>query len=1008
MPRAIETVIGIRLQDLASPALQQTLRNLGVAEKETLQLNRTIAATAPAAAGGFRAMASSVWSFATSMRGLVAGGAIAGLVYGLRNAMSQVEQFGMTVWRVQAIMGATSQEAAGFVDALDDIGMEATQIARAVYFMERNLGAAGNKLEQMLGTLGINIGTMKSAEERFWGIIKALGRMEDTQRRTSVAQQVFGRGALNLMQIMEMTTQELRELEQASQKSPLRNVFTAQMTQQVKDYHLALQQLHDTWLAFKAERLSPVMKFMTGIAQFLGGGGIPDLWRTEAEEHWRAVQALPPGWRRPAERRERLRPPTPAEEDALLRQRRTRALEAESGKRSAVIAEAGRKAREEEMRATEKMHDQHQRNLLVQRRGAEAERRKRKEFGAEDARLANERIAEYKKGIETQQEAVSRLLGMRATELEIAKLITEERRLLGRLTEDQISQEERAARNQLLYDLQRRQRQIEWMRLAKQGPREWAPTPGGIAPAGVGGMMMAGRKFAPEAPRELENIRKQIGEITNERLRGEKAAKEAHEAAIKRLAELPGGIQAARGLVRPLQDEAEIARWIQQETDDLREQEQIRGRMLARALGIEEEIYDLQQWLVTPEKMRPQLEEAQRIRDALKDMMDVPEDLQRKWADLQWGKFFVKQAEDAADKQRQIWDKSRQDFEEMWTRAFLDLQTEGFGAITSLGRAMLSAELAARFKRGMKRTLDELTAMKLGPRPPEEVNLLAGNTMVNAANIFAPAAATMLQAAGIFAGAPVTGGAPGRKPGVGAPSVGALATIPPSAAFSQAQLSAAAQANVRMLAYLTGFAPPARGKPDARARYSGQAAALTSQLATASMVVGLLSSFMGEEQAGAIQDVLGGAAGFAQLAPLLGTAAWPLAVIGGVLGLFGRKKKKQQAGRQMFNAPEQFEIQAYLYNLRRWWGGMPSASMVESRANQVIDWMNNPVVMPMGGNMATGMATMIRSEISIGRLIVQVQAPSGKEGRAAAKAVYRQLDYYMQLDASRVGAAGTW
>jgi len=75
-------------------------------------------------------------------------------------------------------------------------------------------------------------------------------------------------------------------------------------------------------------------------------------------------------------------------------------------------------------------------------------------------------------------------------------------------------------------------------------------------------------------------------------------------------------------------------------------------------------------------------------------------------------------------------------------------------------------------------------------------------------------------------------------------------------------------------------------------------------------------------------DALGSALAGGQLARLLGVASPIGAVLGFAAGLFGKGRRRQSRdARSLLNAPEQFEIQAYLYNLvsqvRR--GSLPGA-----------------------------------------------------------------------------------
>ncbi len=225
---------------------------------------------------------------------------------------------------------------------------------------------------------------------------------------------------------------------------------------------------------------------------------------------------------------------------------------------------------------------------------------------------------------------------------------------------------------------------------------------------------------------------------------------------------------------------------------------------------------------------------------------------------------------------------------------------------------MLEADIDAK-KRSVQ--ADERYADEVQRFTDRLVNLLLDPSGKGFADFFGSLAKTMQagwieQAISPYVGRfmPATGGAAGGGTKAITDALGTLPKVgPPSDPKSQAK---AVKEGTQAAAGAMGVGIPGR--------------TLSRGSATTFAAIGVAASMTGSD---VVQSAVGmGMAGFQ-------VAGWPGAIaglaLGAILGSRAKKKANEQAkARQWLNAPEEFEIQAYLYNLGRMgypkttWGGM--------------------------------------------------------------------------------------
>jgi len=186
-----------------------------------------------------------------------------------------------------------------------------------------------------------------------------------------------------------------------------------------------------------------------------------------------------------------------------------------------------------------------------------------------------------------------------------------------------------------------------------------------------------------------------------------------------------------------------------------------------------------------------------------------------------------------------------------------------------------------------------------------------------------------------------------------------------------------------------------------------------------------LASLLGAGPGGREMAGIGAGLGFLLAGPVG-------ALAGGLLGgLFGKKKRRsedEQIRRALWNTPEGYEIQAYLYNatqaLKQW--GLPSfvpvPQMMQPRGMSAqgahlrvrdagfggapADFSRIPVtqyVRSVGGMFSGRRAAMSGPSVTVQRMEVNIRADSERAGKEAARQLWREFHQFAELDAPLTG-----
>jgi len=880
MPETTELTLKLTMQNLADPQIRALLAQLGLTDKQINQVQRdaaklgrefemTVARGAEKTSASLKRTGTAAQELTAktsgltrglaalgfSWQGMLASLAAGGAVYGLKRAIGEVESFGMMVWRVKAIMGSTAPEAAGLVDALDDLGIEATQVARAVFFMQRNIAANSSVVKTALRDMGLDIGKLDSAPARFWAIVQALAAMDNEMKRAQYSQAIFGRGAINLQQILEMSREQLEELGKPG--GVLAGVFTDEQTENVKRYHIAVQQLHDAFLALKTQALGPLLPYLSRFMDLLREGPIgPIVGPTEEGRHrflWPAppqpmpgtIAGLPPA----------LTPGQRAIFEQSLAESKRMMAEGERGITLAVQAE-----RDKRIVTLKAQLQKEGLDLATSLRFKEERERIYADYASKTAR----QIADYREKIRNEEiekaaAGDARYMALLTGRANYQRVLFDQMKVLAE-REGYVA-DPKAYIESLRPILQANLRKAE-----RTGITEKQRLDALIAAEEISTLMTEKREAAKARGAELD---KERNKWANELAEKSLAAAQDELSLVEKRASLEQQILSLREQAAG-EARATWEAWITGEAATIRE------------------IGEMRQWLQTPAGGRRALEFEQSLARRLQELREAgrtPAYI-KEYEDVTRSKFAVEQQEAAAQEVQRVWDNARTRIEDMFVNTFLNLRKEGLSAFEALGQGLLDMMLADWLRQKLGPVINEIALMT-----PEARGITLASEQ----------AAPLFKAAiieGAQAGALAFGGGIGTAAGAGgaatAAGFGALMALP-----TKERTAIAAKAP--------------QGADTRRAQMLLQ----MSKWQAGAQVLGQLG--IGGGMMEDISGGLGMGASVAALTanPYAIGAGFLL----GFLGSRSRRRAQNEAQkrwmRQFLNTPEGFEIQAYLYNLSR-------------------------------------------------------------------------------------------
>jgi len=166
--------------------------------------------------GAMKGALSAAWGFFGSLKTWIAGGA-------LSYAIQQAAAWGSALLNLSAKTGM-STEALGTLQYMAKLtGASIGDLQTSMRSMANAVDAARMGTEEGVRTLdrlGVSVGELQGMkpEEMFWRFARAISALPDPMERMALAQDVFGRGALDMLPILTMNAGALADLARQAQE----------------------------------------------------------------------------------------------------------------------------------------------------------------------------------------------------------------------------------------------------------------------------------------------------------------------------------------------------------------------------------------------------------------------------------------------------------------------------------------------------------------------------------------------------------------------------------------------------------------------------------------------------------------------------------------------------------------------------------------------------------------------------------------------------------------------
>jgi len=460
----------------------------------------------------------------------------------------------------------------------------------------------------------------------------------------------------------------------------LSRVFTDEQTDNVKRYHIAVEQLHDNFLAFKAQALGPVVSLLEKMAKVgtitLGGLTQPENlvpllapWNATAQARIREALArgLPPAAKG-------VGPLPPAIPGLTAGQR---AIFEQS------LAESKRMMADGERAITLTVQAERDKRIVTLKAQLEKEgldlatslrfKEERERIYAEYATKTAKQIADYHEKI--RNEEIEKAAAGDARYMALLTARANYQRVLFEQMEALAKREGYVASPQAYIESLRPIQEAMLRRGARPGITEKQRLDALIAAEEISALMTEKREAAKARGAELDKERN-------------KWALELAEKSIAAAEDKLSGVKKRMLL--------------EQEILTLREQADAEARSsweawIAGETAVIREMGEMRQWLITPPGGRKALEFEQQLARRLQELREAgrtPAYI-KEYEDVTRSKFAVEQQQAAAEEVQRVWANARQRIEDMFVNTFLNLRKEGLTAFEALGQGLLDIMLAS-------------------------------------------------------------------------------------------------------------------------------------------------------------------------------------------------------------------------------------------------------------------------------------------------------------------------
>lgn len=144
------------------------------------------------------------------------GGAVAAMGYAAKSSIDSFQKLAFQTRDLAFLSGGTAQEVSGLIDVLDDYGVEASTVERAMVFLSKAVQDGSPALDRLGISIRNSSGHLKTAHDLFYETIDALKNTRSETERNALAQELFSRGWIEMVPIIEKGSDALRRAAEAS------------------------------------------------------------------------------------------------------------------------------------------------------------------------------------------------------------------------------------------------------------------------------------------------------------------------------------------------------------------------------------------------------------------------------------------------------------------------------------------------------------------------------------------------------------------------------------------------------------------------------------------------------------------------------------------------------------------------------------------------------------------------------------------------------------------------
>lgn len=175
--------------------------------------------------------------------GLLAGTIGTGLVAATTHAVNAFQQFAFQVRDLSYLSGGSAEDVAGLITAMEDLGVESGAVEQGINKMSQAVATGDPTIRKLVGSFRTTSGAVKDGLTLFYETVDALGAMTNATERNRAAQEIFGRGWIQMLPAIQKGAAAIKEM--GVENAALGKGMTEGGIQAAEQYRMAMNDLKD-------------------------------------------------------------------------------------------------------------------------------------------------------------------------------------------------------------------------------------------------------------------------------------------------------------------------------------------------------------------------------------------------------------------------------------------------------------------------------------------------------------------------------------------------------------------------------------------------------------------------------------------------------------------------------------------------------------------------------------------------------------------------------------------